>query len=101
MDICKLLSHSFIQQIVTEFPPSTVLESENIMRKIRYSLCFSDTHAPMEEEETLIVEISVSTLHYWRRKWQPTPVLLPGKSHGWRSLVGYNPWGRKESDTTE
>ena len=38
---------------------------------------------------------------YWRRKWQPTPVLLPGKSHGWRSLVGYNPWGPKESDTTE
>ena len=37
----------------------------------------------------------------WRRKWHPTPVLLPGKSHGWRSLVGYSPWGRKESDTTE
>ena len=37
----------------------------------------------------------------WRRKWQPTPVLLPGKSHGWRSLIGYRPWGRKESDTTE
>ena len=37
----------------------------------------------------------------WRRKWQPTPVLLPGKSHGLRSLVGYSPWGRKESDTTE
>ena len=37
----------------------------------------------------------------WRRKWQPTPVLLPGKSHGWRSLEGYSPWGRKESDTTE
>ena len=37
----------------------------------------------------------------WRRKWQPTPVLLPGKSHGQRSLVGYSPWGRKESDTTE
>ena len=36
-----------------------------------------------------------------RRKWQPTPVLLPGKSHGLRSLVGYRPWGRKESDTTE
>ena len=37
-----------------------------------------------------------------RRKWQPTPVvLLPGESHGWRSLVGYSPWGRKESDTTE
>ena len=31
----------------------------------------------------------------WRRKWQPTPVILPGKSHGQRSLVGYNPWGRR------
>ena len=29
----------------------------------------------------------------WRRQWQPTPVLLPGKSHGWRSLVGSSPWG--------
>ena len=37
----------------------------------------------------------------WRRKWQPTPVLLPGESHGQRSLVGYSPQGRKESDTTE
>ena len=34
----------------------------------------------------------------WRRKWQPTPVFLPGKSHGPRSLVGYGPWGRKESE---
>ena len=37
----------------------------------------------------------------WKRKWQSIPVLLPGKSHGQRSLVGYSPWGRKESDTTE
>ena len=36
-----------------------------------------------------------------RRHWQPTPVLLPGKSHGRRSLLGCSPWGRKESDTTE
>ena len=35
------------------------------------------------------------------RKWQPTPVFLPGKSHGQRSLTGYTPWGHKESDTTE
>ena len=39
--------------------------------------------------------------HMWRRQWQPTPVLLPGKSHGWRSLVGCSPWGHWESDTTE
>ena len=36
----------------------------------------------------------------WRRKWQPTPVFLPGKSHGQRRLVGYNSWGLKESDAT-
>ena len=36
-----------------------------------------------------------------RRRWHPTPVLLPGKSHGWRSLVGCSPWGHEESDTTE
>ena len=37
---------------------------------------------------------------FWRRKWQPTPVFLPGESHG-RNLVGYSAWGRKESDMTE
>ena len=37
----------------------------------------------------------------WRRKWPPTPVFLPGEFHGQRSLVGYSPWGCKESDTTE
>ena len=37
----------------------------------------------------------------WRREWLPTPVFLPGESHGQRSLVGYSPWGHKESDTTE
>ena len=37
----------------------------------------------------------------WRRKWHPTPALLPGKSHGRRSLIGCSPWGPKELDTTE
>ena len=37
----------------------------------------------------------------WRRKWQPTPVFLPGESHGQRRLGGYSPWGHKESDMTE
>ena len=37
----------------------------------------------------------------WRRKWQPTPVFLPGESHGQRNLMGYNPWGHKELDTTD
>ena len=38
---------------------------------------------------------------FWRRKWQPTPVFLPGESHGQRGLVGYSLWGCKESDTTK
>ena len=37
----------------------------------------------------------------WRRKWQPTPILFPGKSYGQRSLVGYSPWGHEELDMTE
>ena len=37
----------------------------------------------------------------WRRAWQPTPVFLPGESHGQRSLVSYSPWDRTESDTIE
>ena len=37
----------------------------------------------------------------WSRKWQPTPVFLPGEAHGQRSLVCYSPWGCKESDMTE
>ena len=42
---------------------------------------------------------TISSMH-WRRRWHPTPVLLPGKSHGWRSLVGCSPWGGEESDMT-
>ena len=37
----------------------------------------------------------------WRRKWQPTPLFWPGKSHGQRSPEGHSPWGHQESDTTE
>ena len=45
--------------------------------------------------------LSRFTFMYWRRKWQPTPVFLPGESQGWGSLVGCRLWGRTESDTTE
>ena len=44
---------------------------------------------------------SLGREHLQEKKWQPTPVFLPGKSHGLRILVGYSPRGRKESDTTE
>ena len=47
------------------------------------------------------LKLYYSRLHIWRRQWHPTPVLLPGKSHGRRSLVGCSPWGHWESDMTE
>jgi len=49
----------------------------------------------------LTTSLSLFTLLHWRRKWQPTPVFLPGESQGWGSLVGCRLWGRIESDTTE
>ena len=45
--------------------------------------------------------LSLFTFMHWRRKWQPTPVSLPGESQGWGSLVGFRLWGHTESDTTE
>ena len=48
-----------------------------------------------------VASLSLFPFMHWRRKWQPTPVFLPGESQGWRSLVGCHLWGRTESDTTE
>ena len=52
-------------------------------------------------EAPLKFKFSFQSVLFRRRHWRPTPVLLPGKSHGWRSLVGCSPWGREELDTTE
>ena len=56
--------------------------------------------AMQETQEMQVFDLWVRKFP-WRRKWQPTPVFLPGKFHGQRHLVGHGPWGRKESDTTE
>ena len=83
------------------------------MRPFRYDLnqnCYNYTVegtslvAQMVKHLSTMWETQVRSLVgkiLWRRKWQPTPVLLLGKSHGWRRLIGYSPWGCKESDTTE
>ena len=55
----------------------------------------------LPRSKCLFIPLRYFKANTWRRKWQPTPVLLPGKFHGWRSLVGYSPIGHKESDTTE
>ena len=51
--------------------------------------------------ELYVIDLYSAIDNVWRRQWQPTPVLSPGKSHGRRSLVGSSPLGREESDTTE
>ena len=48
-----------------------------------------------------VTSLSLFTFMRWRRKWQPTPVSLPGESQGWGSLVGCRLWGHTESDMTE
>ena len=48
-----------------------------------------------------VTSLSLFTFMHWRRKWQPTPVFLPGEFQGWGSLVGCGLWGRTESDMTE
>ena len=53
------------------------------------------------EIEKIFFTVCMETQTVWRRKWQPTPVFLPGESHGLRSLMGFNPWHPKELYMTE
>ena len=62
---------------------------------------FYSLHSPLDLTDTFPVSIACHCLLFQRRRWHPTPVLLPGKSHGLRSLVGCSPWDCEESDTTE
>ena len=76
--ISPLLPYSFFLSLA---PALNTLSSEHNSKTFRFHLTMLDRRR--------------------RRQWHPTPVLLPGKSHVWRSLVGYSPWGHEESDTTE
>ena len=58
-------------------------------------------HGVAKSRARLSTSLSLFTFMHWRRKWQPTPVFLPGESQGQRSLVSYRLLGRTESDTTE
>ena len=52
-------------------------------------------------KSSTVTDLSLNYTITWRRQWHPTPLLLPGKSYGWRSPVGSSPWGLKEWDMTE
>ena len=62
-------------------------QSKGLLSLLEYH---SSKKSVLQHSASFIVQLS----HPWRRQWHPTPVLLPGKSHGWRSLAGYSPWGR-------
>ena len=66
-----------------------------------YALGYSASKCGRQNLIELHGEIDEFTIKVWRRKWQLTPVFLPGESHGQRSLVGCGPWGCKEWDMTE
>ena len=70
------------------------------MKKSHDSLVFNRAYHGVAKSWTQLSDFTFTFMH-WRRKWQPTPVFLPGESEGWRSLVGCRLWGRTESDTTE
>ena len=79
----------------TYSPHYNLCEDEAIWNKI---LSYMDIHvwlctSFLNEWIALWVTENALLYIFWRRKWQPTPVLLLGKSHGWRSPVGYSPWG--------
>ena len=80
------------------------------LRKFPYIPSFLSIFVMMDIEFCQMLLVYVDVISIWLithwflkagRKWQPTPVFLLGKAHGWRSLVGYSPRGHKESDTTE
>ena len=82
--------------MVTEwFKPQNMLKYTHE----RVSLVAQMVKTPPAMQETQVQ--SLSQEDPWRREWQPTPAFLPGEPLGERSLEGYNPWDRKESDTTE
>src|SRR5574341_576780 len=62
---------------------------------------FQSQRKAMPKNAQTTTQLHSSHMLVWRRQWHPTPVLLPGKSHGWRSLAGCSPWGHEESDSTE
>ena len=72
---------------------------------LAYEISDCDQSRDLQSTEELgllcLLLLEPCNTRYRRRQWHPTPVLLPGESHGWRSLVGCSPWGRWESDTTE
>ena len=102
-DACIFLNYSFVQVKSQEW-------NCWIIKPLQYScleISWTEELGRLQSMGSLLVghnwatSLSLFTFVHWRRKWQPTPVFLPGESQGRGSLVGCRLWGRTESDTTE
>ena len=104
---CRLLHHCFlIQRGATSCSPGATTSPACLQLSLCGEYRGCSIHVlewiPMAFGKFLYFSGFYSVYTYnWRRAWQPTPVFLPGESHGQRSLAGYSSWGHKESDTTE
>ena len=92
-------SSTSLQPRIWQWSHSKDTKSTSNKREKRLSWTSSRLKFPLQKRA--LSTIKNGNTHGRRRQWHPTPVLLPGKSHGWRGLVGCSPWGRWGSDTTE
>ena len=113
--LCSVLSQKEIQfpcnQICCPFGIFYALYSEKAMaphsRTLAWKIPWTGEPGRLQSMGSQTVRhdwatsLSLFTFMHWRRRWQPTPVFLPGESQGWQSLVGYRLWGHTELDTTE
>ena len=77
------------------------LENSAVAMELEKLFSFQSQRKEMPKNVESTAQLHSSHMLVRRKQWHPTPVLLPGKSHGWRSLVGCSPRGRTELDTTE
>ena len=97
MALCREYSSESLHQSLME---EGLVEGHSFVF-IKYSPTFSTDYLYKMFMIGLMNRFDKPNKHCWRRQWHSTPVLLPGESHRWRSLVGCSPWGRAELDTTE
>ena len=83
------------------FAMTSAFSWQNSISLCPASFCIPRPNLPVTPGVSWLPTFAFQSPVMQRRQWHPTPVLLPGKSHGWRSLVGCSPWGRYESDMTE
>ena len=115
-------NHSFISSSALSFSPhiQSINSEYSVLNTISWSVLSIPFHAPVlllysptwspffltifaapKFYLSKALVLRLTTTCFWKRRWQPTPVFLPGEFHGQKSLMGYSPWGDKESDTFE